>query len=455
MASPRATAQARCKNLYRFIRLRLGEGLSDRELARRWDMEWRSFAALKHGARQVPRIEELERLAKALGMDAGFVFQVARGVDADEVVALLERETRLKALVDRFRDGVLTMDPQGRLQDANPALGTLAGVDMPALLRRSLIDLLAPESVPVALGALAAIARDGQVSDIELVLRRPSGEPRTVRFDATRITDAGGSMLGAQAILRDVTVERLLARELERQRVTLQTIFDSVPAACILFEADGTIAAANPLVEQVTHASAEEMIGKNAIDVFGSHGPEDCPVTRAIQTGKIEQQVSWVENKRHERVYVHRTAGPITADGKVGRVIEIMVDVTEQIHRGDLRVLQFWREQPPAAPSGDPRERRAFPRASTSFPAELRHHDKARSVSVENLAQEGVYLRSQEILSIGAEVELEWELPTDRSRVCARGVVVWRRPSRSGQPGGMGVRFLHLAPKPDVHAKAS
>ncbi len=444
-APPRGATQTRCKNLYRFIRLRLGQEASDRELARRWQIEWRSFAALKQGTRQVPRIEELERLAKMLGIDPGFVFQVARGVSAEEVSRLLEREQRLLALVERFRDGVFTMDPRGRIQDANPAMTTLVGQDPAELLSRSFVDLCAPESVPDALAALATIAREGQVRDVELVVQRSRAEVRAVRLDASRIQDAKGVVLGAQAIIRDVTVERVLAVELERQRRMLQTIFDSVPAACILVEADGTIAAANPPVERVSPLAAAEMIGRNVGDVFGS-GDADTPIQRAFRSGRPEQQVSWLENRRKERVYVHRTAGPVLAEGKVARVVEVTVDVTEQVLAGDLRVLQLWRGRTDRGSKGP--DRRAWPRAEASFAARLRHAGGMADVTVENLSQDGLFLRANPLLPIGTEVEVEWTLPSEHARIVAKGVVVWHRPQRGARPAGMGVHFLHISSGP-------
>ena len=86
-----------CKNLYSFIRLRIGTVISDREIARRWPMEWKSFNGLKHGKRQVPRIADLEGLARLLGIDPAFVFEVARGVSAALVHELLQEKdtTRL------------------------------------------------------------------------------------------------------------------------------------------------------------------------------------------------------------------------------------------------------------------------------------------------------------------------------------------------------------------------
>ncbi len=409
-------------------------------------MEWRSFAALKHGTRQVPRIEELERLARVLGVDAGFVFQVAGGTKAEEVAALLDREGRLRALLERLRDGVFTMDPLGRLLDCNPAMASLAGLDQAALLSRSLVDLCAPESIPEVLGALAAIARDGQVGDLELLLRRGSGETRTVRLDASRIVDGAGVFVGAQAIVRDVTVERVLALELERQRRTLQTIFDSVPAACILYESDGTISAANPLVERVCRHAAAEIIGRGDVEVFGRRREDVCPVTRAFRSGRTEQEVSWVENRLGQRVYVHRTAGPLVVEGKVTRVIELVVDVSDQIVRGDLRVLQLWRGH--ATTGEEATERRAWPRAEVAFPARLRHRRTTRPVVVENLSQDGLFLRTEELLPVGAEVEIEWTLPNERASVVARGVVVWHRRAQGQRPAGMGFRFLQLSPGP-------
>ncbi len=455
----KGTAAARCKNLYRLIRLRLGDEVSDREIARRWGMEWRSFAALKQGTRQVPRLDELERLGEVLGGDAWFVIQAARGVEAEEVAAGMAREGRLRAIVERVRDGVFTIDPQGRIQDANPGLAEMVGIEPRDLVGRSLLDLVAPESTAPILGALATIARDGRVSEVELCLRRSDGSTRVVLLEAARIADPEGRPLGAQGLARDVTLERQLAGELERQRRMLQTVFDSVPAACILFEADLRIVAANPLVEHVCATSAAEMVGRLASEVFGDHaGPEGCPVVRALRSGRVEQQVSFVENRQGQRVYVHRTAGPVIVGGRVDRVIEILVDVTEQIQRGDLRVLQLWQGQTPES-LGDPnRERRTMPRAAVSFSASLRWRDRVLDGIVENLGAEGLFVLVEDPPEVGTEGEIEWELPADFAPVSVRARVMWRRPSGRRQPAGMGLRFQQIAPvrlRADVLAAVS
>ncbi len=219
-------------------------------------MEWRSFAALKQGRRQVPRIHELERLAAVLGVPSAFVYQVANGAAPDDVAALLAREQALRA-------------------------------------------------------------------------------------------------------------------ELDAERRTLQLLFEHVPAACLVFEPDGTISRAGGPVDKCCPAPAAALVGRKAAEVFGDPGPAGCPVTRAFLTGRTEQQVSRVRDAAGRQVYVHRTAGPIVRDGRVLQVIEVLVDVGEQVRAGDLRVVSLWVDQPADRPGTAPVERRGLPRVDTEFAAEI------------------------------------------------------------------------------------
>ena len=176
-----------CKNLYAFIRLRLGKETSDREVARQWDMEWKSFSALKHGRRQVPRIQELETLARLLKVEPAFVFEVARGVAAKKVHELLQkndpeklaqllvrsvrsahadaesREDHFRAILDRATDGVFTADLQGAFREVNQRLCALTGHSVKELLSCSLFDVFCPGEPGRIMQALAPVYQNGEV----------------------------------------------------------------------------------------------------------------------------------------------------------------------------------------------------------------------------------------------------------------------------------------------------
>jgi len=78
-----------CKNLYRFVRLVLGEDVSDREIARRWGVDEKNLRELKNGLRVVPKLSRLEDLAEALAVRKYYVLEVASGVPADKVYRIL------------------------------------------------------------------------------------------------------------------------------------------------------------------------------------------------------------------------------------------------------------------------------------------------------------------------------------------------------------------------------
>lgn len=98
-----------CKNLYRFIRLVLGEDMSDREIARRWGVDEKNLRELKSGLRVVPKLSRLEELADILGVRKYYVLEVASGVPADKVYRILRNyvvEDQLRAVETTFSGNI-------------------------------------------------------------------------------------------------------------------------------------------------------------------------------------------------------------------------------------------------------------------------------------------------------------------------------------------------------------
>ncbi|HUH00811.1 MAG TPA: PAS domain-containing protein, partial [Kofleriaceae bacterium] len=113
-------------------------------------MEWKSFAALKHGRRQMPRLEELGRLAAAvLNVNAGFVFQAASGVPAASVAALVERERDLLAALAYVSDAVFTADSSGLIRDANQGFCDVLGRSAEDVVGCVLRELVVSSDLPV------------------------------------------------------------------------------------------------------------------------------------------------------------------------------------------------------------------------------------------------------------------------------------------------------------------
>ncbi len=78
-------------NLYKFIKLILGEDIPDYQIAARWKMDSKNFHEFKVGKYPVPRLEKLEQLASVLGINKHLVFQVGGGTSAQKVFDLIKR----------------------------------------------------------------------------------------------------------------------------------------------------------------------------------------------------------------------------------------------------------------------------------------------------------------------------------------------------------------------------
>lgn len=413
-------------------------------------MEWKSFAALKHGQRQLPRLEDLETLAQVLEVDPAHVFQVGRGIPAEQVAADLQLDPHFRTVIDRVTDAVFTVDEKGRIRDSNNHFRELLGRSAAELHEASLVNFIDTDSASRLLSVLGATARKGEVRGADLVLQS-SDRRRIVQLDAVRIEGPQGESLGAQISARDVTEERNLVRELDAQRRDLQTVHDAMPAACLLLEPSGAILRANARVQELCSAASEELVGRHAAQLFGDPEGDGFPLHRTLQDGEVQQKVSSLRTPDGSKTYVLRMASPILREGRIERIVELWVDVTTQVEQGDLRVLALWRGSDGASP-GEESERRRSPRARTSFTARYLHGDREQTGTVTNLGEGGMFLQTGgQAPGEGEEIEVEWLLPGDDVPVRARGVVVWTRSSDSQHGGGLGIQFTQVTPQAAAH----
>lgn len=137
--------------------------------------------------------------------------------------ALQESEKKYRELFERSRDAIFISTPAGRLVDINQAGVELFGYDSKEELLKVDIkrDLyVRPEDRDVI---LSQIEQQGFVKDVELRLRRKSGEEIIVLETGVLLQDRMGTVIGYQGILRDITKQKRAQEEIQawRQRYDL------------------------------------------------------------------------------------------------------------------------------------------------------------------------------------------------------------------------------------------
>lgn len=118
MSKRTAAKPQQLSNLYRFIRLVVGDSIPDNAIAVQWNMNNKNFSEFKYGRYPVPRFERLVSLAKVLGVDDHLIYEVAKGKPAERIYRLINTPAGRKKLVKT----VTVMYSTGKLIQPNKLL---------------------------------------------------------------------------------------------------------------------------------------------------------------------------------------------------------------------------------------------------------------------------------------------------------------------------------------------
>ncbi len=149
------------------------------------------------------------------GKVKGLIF-VASDITEQKLAENLLRESqeRYKSLFEESADAIFITTKEGRYVDVNPATLKLFGYDSKEELLQ--VDIgkeiyITPEERERVIDLLD---RKGMVKDLELTLKKKNGERIHVLMTAKTIQDAQEGIVGYRGILRDVTEQKALEKQL-------------------------------------------------------------------------------------------------------------------------------------------------------------------------------------------------------------------------------------------------
>jgi two-component system sensor kinase FixL len=199
-----------------------------------------------------------------------------------------EAQARLAAIVASSEDAIIGKTLEGTITSWNQGAERLYGYTAAHVIGRS-IAMLAPPDRPDELPAiLARLARGEAITHYETIRVRHDGRVIPVSLTISPIRDAGGTIIGASTIARDITArqqaEAALRDSEARQQAILQTAADGI----ITIDERGTVESFNPPAERLFGYTATEVIGNNIRILMPSPYREahDGYLRRYCQTGE-------------------------------------------------------------------------------------------------------------------------------------------------------------------------
>jgi PAS domain S-box-containing protein len=221
--------------------------------------------ALRAGAKDFVSKNRLARLFPAIQRELGENLLRARADETRE--ELRTTEDRFRAITSAALDGIVMVDPEGRISFWNQAAERIFGYTEAEALGSDLLDLVGPTRFHARnRSAFRHFQGTGQGTTIgkvtELAARRKDGSEFPVEFSLAAIQE--DSAWHAVGVIRDITDRKVLVRKELEHLQFLRTLIGTIPSPLYYEDLEGRILGCNRAFEAFLGLPPEAVVGQKS-----------------------------------------------------------------------------------------------------------------------------------------------------------------------------------------------
>ena len=247
-------------------------------------------------------------------------------------------QARLAAIVASSTDAIVTKDLNGIIQSCNPACEQIFGYREAELVGRPMLVLIPPERHAEEDMILGKMRRGERIDHFETVRLAKDGRRLDISLAISPIKDDRGQVIGVAKIARDITEQKRLERELAAQQERLRVTLASIGDAVIACDVDGRVTFLNQSAEAMTGWPASEAAGRGLHEVFKivnerTREPVQSPASLVMRSGNIvglANHTVLIHRDGSERPIADSAAPIRDGAGVVAGAVLVFRDVTEQ-----------------------------------------------------------------------------------------------------------------------------
>jgi PAS domain S-box-containing protein len=193
--------------------------------------------------------------------DFGIVRDITERKKAEEKIRISEEQYR--TLFEQAIDVIYTHDLEGRITTVNRAIEKY-GFRRDEVIGKNVLDLV-PKKYWVKLMSQIKQIKAGESFEGEIEVNTPLGIKRAeYKSSPIRLRE---KIIGAQAIIRDITESKKAEQNLKKSEEKYRNIFELCPDGIMTVSMSGTILSINKSFLDKTGFSEEEIVGKNFLQV--------------------------------------------------------------------------------------------------------------------------------------------------------------------------------------------
>ncbi len=236
-------------------------------------------------------------------------------------------ERKYRALVEHVPDAVYSLDSKGHIVETSPALSQMLGYSKEEVTGWHFSKILHPddwEKATLSFRALAEKKRDKTLG-LQLRLVTKDGKVRIGELNAKALYK-GGTFLGTEGILRDIT-ER---KEQEQKLEFLAGVVENVMEAVIITDAKGLITYVNPAACTMTGYTCGELIGTLATLLYSKNSQVTFQdIVKNVSKGDWEGEMVAIRKTGKRFPLWLRASGLRNQKGEITALVSVSRDITE------------------------------------------------------------------------------------------------------------------------------
>ncbi len=280
--------------------------------------------ALRAGAKDFVSKFRLARLMPAIQRELSESRMRAAAVEARS--ELKATESRFRAITGAALDGIVMMDPRGRVSFWNQSAERIFGFNEQEAMAKDLHELIAPERFhPAFRKAFATFSTSGRGRAIgkvtELIARRKDGTEFPVEFSLSALQEEDA--WSAVGVVRDISERKALEREQFENLQFLRTLIETLPNPIYYEDTHGRILGCNQAFQDFLGRPTHDILGVLATEVLpeadvqgaGGSGLHEASFRRTLANGTV-----------HHALF--RKAPFFQAEGDIAGHVATLLDIT-------------------------------------------------------------------------------------------------------------------------------
>lgn len=259
------------------------------------------------------------------------VFAAARDATENKSLEakLRDQAGYLRGQIESSVDGLLAVDPEGYISDANGQMCRMSGYERAELLGTPFAKYFTDPAR--ARAGIEETLATGTVTEYGLTMISRSRRMLQVSLNASVYTDNSNALVGIFASARDITDRVRLEDKLKDQQTYLRGLIESSVDGLVTVDPDGYITDVNEKMCRMAEFSRAELVGSPFRQYFTDQVSADIGVKRTFAMGAVTNyELVLLTKNKHKSTVSCNASVYRSVDGKVEGIFASARDISEQ-----------------------------------------------------------------------------------------------------------------------------